>query len=74
VVTACSCGNYLIDLPIKEMGWTQTETTGISSISDMIFTGILLDYREVEETGQSYFFEYKEKKYEIIFKFSSVRL
>ncbi len=40
---ACSCSTALIDLPIKEMGWTQTETRGISSISDIIFTGILLD-------------------------------
>ena len=22
---ACSCGTALIDLPIKEMGWTQTD-------------------------------------------------
>lgn len=66
---ACSCGNFLIDLPIKEMGWTQTETTGLSSISDIIFTGILLDAREVKETYQSFlFYEAQETKYELIFK------
>jgi hypothetical protein len=35
---ACSCKTTLLDLPIKEMGWTQTETEGISSLSDIIFT------------------------------------
>ncbi len=66
---ACSCSMGLIDLPIKEMGWTQTETSGISSISDVIFTGILLDAQVVEETYQSFFlYETKEKKYELKFK------
>lgn len=66
---ACSCGTTLIDLPIKEMGWTQTETAGISSMSDIIFTGILLDAQKVEETYQSsLFYESKETKYELIFK------
>ena len=69
VAVACDCGNFLIDLPIKEMGWTQTETTGISSISDIIFTGVLLDLRKVEETYQSSLsYETKEIKYELIFK------
>jgi hypothetical protein len=66
---ACSCGTTLIDLPIKEMGWTQTETEGISSMSDIIFTGVLIDERKVEESYQSLlFYETKETKYELIFK------
>lgn len=66
---ACSCGVTLIDLPIKEMGWTQTETSGISSVSDVIFAGILLDVKKVEETRQSsHFYESKETKFELIFK------
>lgn len=66
---ACSCGTTLLDLPIKEMGWTQTETEGISSLSDIIFTGELLDARKVEETSQtSLFYETRQVKYELIFK------
>lgn len=66
---ACSCGTTLIDLPIKEMGWTQTETQGISSISDIIFIGVLLDARKVEETRQDFlYYESKESKYELTFK------
>jgi hypothetical protein len=69
VAFACSCGSFLIDLPIKEMGWTQTQTTGISSISDIIFSGILLDTNVVEETYlDSQSKEYKEKRLELIFK------
>ncbi|MFN8278652.1 MAG: hypothetical protein U0V49_00060 [Saprospiraceae bacterium] len=69
VAIACSCGSSLIDLPIKEMGWTQTETAGISSISDIIFTGILIDAKKVEETYQNFiFYDSKETKYELIFK------
>jgi hypothetical protein len=69
VAIACSCGSSLIDLPVKEMGWTQTETVGISSISDLIFTGILLDVQEVEETYQRHlFYESKETKIELKFK------
>lgn len=65
----CSCGTLLIDLPIKEMGWTQTETEGISNLSDLIFTGVLIDARKVEETYQNFLnHETKETKYELIFK------
>lgn len=68
-VIACSCSNILIDLPLKEMGWTQTETKGISSVSDIVFTGVLLDIREIQEVYQSeLYYESNEKKYELIFK------
>jgi hypothetical protein len=69
LATACSCGDFLIDLPVKEMGWTQSETAGISGMADLVFTGILLDAQPVEETCQIYpFNEIKETKYELIFK------
>ena len=65
---ACSCGTTLIDLPIKEMGWTQTETAGISSISDVIFSGTLINYQRIVETSQSsLYFESKEYKFELTF-------
>jgi len=66
---ACDCETTLIDLPIKEMGWTQTETDGISSMSDIIFSGILIGSRKVEETCQSFlFFEDKKNRIELTFK------
>ncbi|MEI7587800.1 hypothetical protein, partial [Runella sp.] len=66
---ACECVSILIDLPVKEMGWTQTETKGISSISDVIFTGILIDSKQVEESYQSlFFYEEKENMVELTFK------
>lgn len=66
---ACECGTNLIDLPIKEMGWTQTETAGISSISDVIFSGILIGSRIVEEAHQDFlFFERQETRIELTFK------
>jgi hypothetical protein len=69
IAIACSCSTSLIDLPIEEMGWTQNETPGISSISNIIFTGVLLDYKKVEEISQDALFnEYKSTKYELIFK------
>ncbi len=65
---ACSCGTTLIDLPIKEMGWTQTETQGISNISDIIFSGKLADYQRIVENNQnSFFHEIKEEKFELTF-------
>ena len=48
-VTACSCGEYLIDLPIKEMGWTQSKSDRISSFSDIIFSGKLIQKSEIVE-------------------------
>lgn len=48
-ITACSCGEYLIDLPIKEMGWTQSKSDRISSFSDIIFAGKLIQKAEILE-------------------------
>ena len=39
----CSCTDYLIDLPIKEMDLTQNETEGLSSLPELIFEGTLID-------------------------------
>lgn len=59
----------LIDLPIKEMGWTQTETSGISSISYIIFTGIFAGRTSSWRNLSEFFlYETKEKKYELKFK------
>lgn len=66
---ACSCNDYLLDLPIKEMGWTESNSERISSISDLIFTGVLLEYYLIEEEELSHL-KYKSKisRYELVFK------
>ena len=41
-VLGCDCGFTFLDLPIAEMGWTQTESQRIEETSDLIFNGTLL--------------------------------
>ena len=66
---ACSCGDYLLDLPIKEMGWTQSKSEGISSISDIIFSGTLLEYHPIEEERLDFLYKKTvEYRYELVFK------
>lgn len=65
-VDACSCGTYLLDLPIKEMGWIQNKTESLTSISDVIFTGTLIDTYEV--TTENICDENTIPKYELLFK------
>ena len=66
---ACSCSDYLIDLPIKEMGWTKSKSDRIESLSDIIFTGKLINQTEIEEEELLYQNQ-KSKRYrtELIFK------
>lgn len=45
---ACSCGRYLLDLPVKEMGLTITEARSISTPADIIFQGTLIATSECE--------------------------
>ncbi|MEZ4918184.1 MAG: hypothetical protein R2792_03675 [Saprospiraceae bacterium] len=66
---ACSCDDSLVDLPVKEMGWTQNASEGLSGLSDLIFTGILLEVNVVEEIHQGYLFnERKVRQYELVFQ------
>ncbi len=66
---ACSCGDYLLDLPIKEMGWTQSKSERISSMSDIIFSGVLLEYHPIEEERLNYLNKKTvEYRYELVFK------
>ena len=66
---ACSCGDHLLDLPIKEMGWTQSKSNRISSISEIIFSGTLLEYYLVEEERLNYLNKKTiEYKYELVFE------
>ncbi len=60
VLSACSCNTYLLDLPIKEMGWLESESAGVAMPVDLIFTGVLLDSYEVVVEG--------EYKYELVFE------
>lgn len=65
---ACSCGEYLIDLPIKEMGWTQSKSDGISSLSDIIFSGRLIQLTEVIEEALLYQHQKSQRlRYELKF-------
>lgn len=49
---ACSCGQYLLDLPAPEMGWTHTQTDRLSSFSGLIFHGTLIREQDVfQEQG-----------------------
>jgi hypothetical protein len=66
---ACSCSDYLLDLPIKEMGLTQSKSEGISSLSDMIFSGTLLAYYPIEEERLDYLNKKSvQYRYELVFK------
>ncbi len=65
----CTCGDYLLDLPIKEMGWTENESDHISSPSDLIFTGSLVDYYPVQEQAMHGLNqESSTQKMELVFK------
>ncbi len=70
---ACTCSGYLLDLPIKEMGWTQSESEGISSFNDLIFRGTLIETIIVTEeqlySGQE---KRAEEKTELLFVISKV--
>lgn len=67
--SACSCDKYLVDLPIEEMGLAQYKLEEKGLFSDLIFTGILIDYYKVTEET---LYDLKEKRertmYEIVFK------
>lgn len=66
---ACSCNEQLIDLPIAEMGWTQSKSEGISSLSDIIFSGKLIHYTKIIEEALSYQKQKtKRYRYEITFE------
>lgn len=66
---ACSCRDYLLDLPIKEMGLTESNSDKISSMSEIIFSGTLLEYHPVEEERLDYLNKKTvEYRYELVFK------
>lgn len=66
---ACSCGEYLLDLPIQEMGLLQSKPNKKSGSSDLIFVGKLIDAYEIKEE-RLLFLRKKtvEYKYELVFK------
>jgi hypothetical protein len=64
---SCQCGNYLLDLPIQEMGLTLTKTSRLASISDLIFNGTLLNTTKVTEKD-AVGSEYESSKLVLTFK------
>ena len=67
--STCSCSDYLLDLPLKEMGWTQSKSEGISNLSDMIFTGRLLEIHPIEEERLDYLHKKSvDYKLELVFR------
>lgn len=66
---SCSCSESLLDLPIKEMGWTQSKSTGISSLNNIIFTGKLISIIPIEEESLISFHKKSiSHKNELVFK------
>lgn len=66
---ACDCDNYLLDLPIKEMGWMQSKSEKTASLSDIIFTGVLINYQTIKEEKLDNLNKKSVKlRYEMVFK------
>ncbi len=66
---ACSCSDYLIDLPIKEMGWMAKQSDDEFGFQGLIFTGILVDTSHLKIERQNHLkTKTKETKIELTFK------
>lgn len=66
---ACSCSDYLLDLPIQEMGWTQSKSARVGNPSDLIFTGTFLEAKRVQEERLDFLHRKgTQDKYELVFK------
>ncbi|MEL7421336.1 MAG: hypothetical protein AAFN81_00010 [Bacteroidota bacterium] len=66
---SCSCSSYLLDLPIREMGWTQSRSAGVGSPSDLIFTGTLLEAKRVQEERLDFLYRKgAQDRYEMVFR------
>lgn len=62
---ACSCEPNTLDLPIKEMGLTQSKSDRIAQQTDLIFTGTLVKWYDIEEKPVD---AYAEDKIALVFK------
>ena len=68
-IKACQCYSSLIDLPVQEMGLTQTESEKLSSFSDLIFNGsLILISKVIDKRKDAFGYETEETKLELTFK------